>query len=275
MRALLLGVRGSTPAAGPDFVRYGGNTSCVALTTGDAQGQQSRLVLDAGTGLRSLSAGLGGHAFKGSILLSHLHWDHVQGLPFFVAADRPDASADVYLPAQGGTSARDLLARTMSPPSFPITPDELLGTWRFHAIEPGCFELEGFAVTAAEINHKGGRTFGYRVADGSGSLAYLPDHAPASGVTAGALTLADKVDVLLHDAQFVETERGLADLYGHATIDDAIAFAVRAQARSLVLFHHGPARTDEALEEIFARLEAPIPVTLACEGDAILVPPNG
>ena len=127
-------------------------------------------------------------------------------------------------------------------------------------------------MTAAEITHKGGRTYGYRVAEGDRSIAYLPDHAPACGVTDGALALARDVDVLLHDSQFLEPERELADLYGHATVDDAIAFAVQAGARSLVLFHHGPARTDDRLDEILASLDPPLPVTMAAEGDVLRVP---
>ena len=268
MRAHLLGVRGSTPAPGPDFVRYGGHTSCVAISVGD---DPPRVVLDAGTGIRSLTARLAGAAYNGAILVSHLHWDHVQGLPFFVAGDREDASVDLYVPAQDGSSAVDLLERWMSPPSFPITPGELLGEWRFHTLEPGCVQIQGLTVTAEQIAHKGGRTFGYRVFDGSASLAYLPDHAPAAGITQGALDLAREVDVLLHDAQFVQAERRLAELYGHATVDDAIDFAVQAGARSLVLFHHGPARTDDQLEEILAGLDAPLPVTLAREGQTLSV----
>ena len=117
----LLGVRGSTPAPGPDFVRYGGHTSCVAITA--VGGSVPTLVLDAGTGLRSLTSLLDGAAFDGSIVLSHLHWDHVQGLPFFGAGDRDGARVDLYIPAQDDRSGRDLLARSFSPPSFPITPE--------------------------------------------------------------------------------------------------------------------------------------------------------
>jgi phosphoribosyl 1,2-cyclic phosphodiesterase len=263
MRIDYLGVRGSTPAPGPEFVRYGGHTACVVVSH---NGEVPRLVLDAGTGLRSLTGRLDGQAFVGSILVSHLHWDHVHGLPFFVAGDRADASVDLYLPAQDGASGLALMSRAMSPPSFPITPDQLGGRWDFHAVDPGTYVVEGFSVTAAEISHKGGRTYGYRVEDGGGSMAYLPDHAPAAGVTEGALQLARGVDVLLHDSQFVESERGLADLYGHATVDDAIAFAVDAGARTLVLFHHGPARTDDRLEEILASLHPPLPVSLARQG---------
>jgi phosphoribosyl 1,2-cyclic phosphodiesterase len=269
VKVQLLGVRGSTPASGADFVRYGGHTSCVAV--GGADGPP-RLVLDAGTGVRTLSGRLDGAAYNGSIMLTHLHWDHMHGLPFFTAGDRDDSRVDLYLPAQNGMGARDLLARSMSPPSFPITPDQLCGVWGFHAIEPGTHVVEGFEVTAAEITHKGGRTFGYRVQDGAGSIAYLPDHAPAASTTDGARLLARDVDVLLHDAQFVEKERSIADLYGHATIDDAIEFAVASGARSLVLFHHGPARTDDRLDEIGAQVRAPIPVRLAREGDELSVP---
>src|SRR5439155_19639832 len=129
----LLGVRGSTPAPGPEFVRYGGHTSCVAIAADGAT--KPTLVLDAGTGLRSLTQRLDGGAFRGSVVVSHLHWDHVEGLPFFVAGDRPDAEVHLYLPAQGGRSARHLLATTMSPPCFPITPEGLQGTWTFHALD--------------------------------------------------------------------------------------------------------------------------------------------
>ena len=110
----MLGVRGSTPAPGADFVRYGGHTSCLAITA--EGGDRPTLVLDAGTGLRSLTTQLGGAAFDGSIVLSHLHWDHMQGLPFFAAGDRDAARVDLYVPAQDGRSGRDLLAHSFSPP---------------------------------------------------------------------------------------------------------------------------------------------------------------
>lgn len=259
MQVALLGVRGSTPAPGPEFVRYGGHTSCVALTA--AGESEPRLVLDAGTGLRRLTRQLCGRPFTGTVLLSHLHWDHVQGLPFFAAGDRADATVELVVPAQDGALGRDLLARSMSPPSFPIEPEGLQGDWTFTALEPGTFAVGPFVVTAAEVTHKGGRTFGYRVeADGT-SLAYLPDHAPALGETPGLLPLVGGVDVLLHDAQNLDAERTFADLYGHSTISDAVSLAARAGVRTLVLFHHGPARTDDALDAVAASV---------CAGDAAL-----
>jgi ribonuclease BN (tRNA processing enzyme) len=126
-------------------------------------------------------------------------------------------------------------------------------------------------VTAADAAHKGGRTFGYRVADDRGAIGYLPDHAPAAGVSDELVALLDGVDVLLHDAQFVEKERRIADDYGHATVQDAIDLAVRVGARTLVLFHHGPNRTDDDLDAIRDGYESPLELVVAREGQLIEV----
>jgi phosphoribosyl 1,2-cyclic phosphodiesterase len=266
-------VRGSTPTPGADFIRYGGHTSCVAVIP-DGE-EQPTLLLDAGTGIRRAPELLSGRAFQGAILLSHLHWDHVLGLPFCTATDRPDAAVEVYLPAQDALTGRDLLARIMSPPAFPITPEGLQGRWRFHAIEPGEFRVPGFGVRCAELAHKGGRTYGYRVTDGISSLAYLPDHSPVQGCSDDVLDLIDGVDVLLHDAQFLQAERQIADAYGHATVDDAIDLAVRAGAKTLVLFHHSPTRTDDELDLIASTVTAPLPVIVARQGYEIAMPQPG
>ena len=231
VRLALLGVRGSTPALGPEFTATGGNTACVALSH---DGCPPSLVLDAGTGLRRLSARLGGAAFRGSILLSHLHWDHVQGLPFFTAGDRDDAIVQLFMPEQGDPIG--VLSRAMSPPHFPIGPEGLRGSWGFAGMAPGCHRIEGFDVLALDIAHKGGRTFGYRIEDGRGSIAYLPDHALWLGTggrseadTANVRELVTGVDVLIHDAQFLEAERHVAVAYGHSTIEAAMALAESAR----------------------------------------------
>ncbi len=250
MRLTFLGVRGSTPAPGRDFVRYGGHTSCVTVAPGPDSAPV--LALDAGTGIRTLTPLLEGAAFDGSILLSHLHWDHVQGIPFFAAGDRDDSRVDVYLPGEGGRSGFDLLSQMMSPPTFPITPQGLKGRWTFTAIDSGTRQVEGFDVTAFDVNHKGGRSFGYRVESGQSSFAYVPDHAPAAGVDDAAMAAMAGVDVLIQDAQFLAHERPRAVDYGHATIDEAIALARAVEAKSLILFHHGPHRTDDALDQIRA-----------------------
>lgn len=264
MRVTFLGVRGSTPAPGADFVRYGGHTSCVAIAR-DADSDPV-LVLDAGTGLRALTPLLSPNSFSGAILISHLHWDHMQGIPFFAAGDRPDAHVAVYVPAERGLSGRDLLALSMAPPTFPITPEGLKGDWSFTAIEPGPLEVEGFRIRAFEVGHKGGRTYGYRVDSGSASMAYVPDHAPAAGVSAAAREGMHGVDVLVHDAQFLDHERPRAVDYGHATIDEAIALAREVDARMLMLYHHGPHRTDAALDEIGAEFRSGGFVRTAREG---------
>jgi phosphoribosyl 1,2-cyclic phosphodiesterase len=266
----LLGVRGSTAAPGAAFTRYGGHTSCVAVSP--TPGEPPTLVLDAGTGLRMLPPLLGPDPFSGSLLISHLHWDHVQGIPFFTAGDREGSRVDVYVPAQDGRSGKDLVALAMSPPSFPITPDGLLGDWSFQALDPGEHTVEGFQVTAAEVRHKGGRTFGYRVRRDGRSVAYLPDHVASGSLAPEVCALVSGADVLLHDAQFLEPERRLADAYGHSTVEDAIRLAVTHDVGRLVLFHHSPVREDDQLDAIAAQAcVADVPVVVAREGDRLAV----
>jgi phosphoribosyl 1,2-cyclic phosphodiesterase len=262
VRVHLCGVRGSTPAPGGDFLRYGGHTSCVALAHDDASAPT--LILDAGTGIRSVTGLLGDNPFEGTILLSHLHWDHVQGLPFFAAGDNEQARVRLLLPEQeDGAGAELVLERAMSPPHFPMTPHQLRGSWAFDTVAPGEWESEGFTVLAHEIPHKGGRTFGYRVSDGRSTLTYMPDHCPtAFGAGAdgcgeyhpAALELARGTDALIHDAQLLTHEELDAEArFGHAAAEYAVALGARAGAREVVLFHHRPDRTDEALDELARR----------------------
>ena len=270
------GVRGSTPAPGVEFARVGGHTSCVAI---GAAGRAPSLVLDAGTGIRRLAGVLDGAPFRGTILLSHLHWDHTHGLPFFTAGDRPDATVRLLLPDQG-TDAKELLARGMSPPHFPIDPDGLRGAWVFEGMAEGTTELEGFDVLAREIPHKGGRTFGFRVSDGHTTIAYLSDHAPQA-LGAGpeglgeyhdaARHLADGVDLLIHDAQYTAAELPVRGHFGHAAAEYAAGLAHECGARRVLLFHHDPARTDPEVADVLAgvRACALVPVDVAREGDVI------
>jgi len=252
VRLLFCGVRGSTSAPGAEFVRVGGHTSCVALAHDE---QPYALALDAGTGIRRITDHLDGRAFDGSVVLTHLHWDHVQGLPFFAAADRDDAHVRVVMPDQTDADGRtlepaDVLALAMSPPHFPIGPEGLRGAWTFESVKPGSHRIEGFEVVAFDVPHKGGRTFGYRVSDGATSIAYIPDHCPQSDTTPAIAQECAGVDLLIHDAQFLEHERAVADLYGHATDGDAVDIARRCGARRLALFHHSPARRDDEVDAI-------------------------
>ena len=256
MRLWVCGVRGSTPAPGPEFIRYGGHTSCVAIA---AAGEPPSLLLDAGTGIRRVAALLDGAPFRGALLFGHLHWDHTQGLPFGGAVDNEGAVVDCYVPAQGDPV--DVLSRAMSPPHFPITPDQLRGDWRFHALEAGERRIGDFSVLARDIPHKGGRTFGYRISDGTSTVAYLSDHWPISlgpgpegwgEYHEAALELCAGADVVLHDSQYTAEELPARATWGHSAIDYAVRLCELAGARRLLLFHHDPTRTDDQITDLVA-----------------------
>jgi phosphoribosyl 1,2-cyclic phosphodiesterase len=278
VRIHLCGVRGSIPAPGIHFAEVGGNTSCVAIAHGDED--RPRLILDAGTGIRAVDALLGGHPFAGSILLGHLHWDHTHGLPFFRGADRPDASTNLLIPDQGAPPS-EVMHRFMSPPSFPIEPTDLQGSWTIDSIDQGTRTIEHFEVTAREIPHKGGRTFGYRISDGVGSVAYLSDHGPAGALGPGpdgwgpyhqaALDLCSGVDLLIHDAQHTAEELAAETSYGHSAVDYPVALARRCGVPRVLLFHHAPSRTDDEIAEIERSLAdgGTVAAEAAREGTAI------
>jgi phosphoribosyl 1,2-cyclic phosphodiesterase len=258
----ILGCRGSTPATGAAFARYGGDTSSVAVAM---TGAKPTLVLDAGTGLHRLSEQLGDEPFRGSILLSHLHFDHTHGLPFAPVVDRDDAVVDLYLPAQG-VDPVELLSRFMSPPHFPIDPTQLRGTWRFHALEAGKHRIDGFDVLAEEVPHKGGRTFGYRISDEDSSVAYIPDYWLAAA-TEEPTDLVDRVGLLLHDSQHTAAEMEEKSFLGHSSTEYTVRLAQRHGVERLALFHHDPRRTDDEIDLIVAKAAAAeIEVSAAAAG---------
>jgi ribonuclease BN (tRNA processing enzyme) len=278
MRAYFCGTRGSTPVSGHDQAHYGGYTSCIALARG---GGPPTLVLDAGTGLQQLSGALNGAPFRGSLLLSHLHWDHTHGMPFFRGGLADGHRVDVYLPEQGA-DPEELLARAISPPHFPVRPGQLGRGWTFRALRPGCHRIEGFSVQAAEIPHKGGRTFGFRVSDGAAAIAYLPDHCPLAlgpgpdgtgEYHPAAVALAAGANLLIHDAQHTAAELPRLAYLGHSAAEYAVGLARRCHAGTLVLFHHDPWRTDAEIDRIAAACGgAGVPVIAAFDGMALEVP---
>jgi phosphoribosyl 1,2-cyclic phosphodiesterase len=269
------GVRGSTPAPGPDFVRYGGHTSCLALSAGPDD--RPSLLLDVGTGARRVSSLLAGAPFVGTVLLTHLHWDHLQGLPFFRAGDRDDAVVSLCIPEQEPSAdPLEVLARSMSPPHFPIRPDQLRGRWRFDTIAAGTTRIGPFEIASRTVPHKGGPTLGYRVSDGRATMAYIPDHCPTAfgpgpdgwgEYHREALELARDVDVLVYDAHLAPEELAAEAAFGHSAADYAVALGRRAGARRVVLFHHKPERTDTELDALGCRLRAhDLEVIVGAEG---------
>lgn len=255
LKVTFCGVRGSTPAPGAAFLRYGGNTSCVAISHGD---EPPHLLLDAGTGLSAVTELLGVAPFDGSILLGHLHWDHTHGMPFFAGGTAAGSRVAVHIPEQG-ESAEAVLERAVSPPHFPVVPSELGPGWSFTGLPEGLHTVEGFDVLAREIPHKGGRTFGYRVEFGGCSLAYLSDHSPTSAGPGpdglgerheAALALAEGVDVLIHDSQHLQAQFPDVAFLGHASVEYAVELAREAGAKAYVVFHHDPQRTDDQIDKL-------------------------
>ena len=257
MQVTFFGVRGSTPCHGDEIAKYGGNTSCVAVR---APGEEP-LFFDLGTGARYFGAELARHGtFHGTCLLSHLHWDHTQGLPFFSPLLREGSTLDVYAPVQDdGRSVEEVMATVIRPPVFPVTIDQLPGAVRFHDTADSEFQIGGIKVIARTVPHVG-PTLGYRVEWGGRSVAYLSDHQqPHDGsfaVSDSARELVDGVDLLIHDAQYTPSEFAIKSTWGHCTIDYALWLAQHCGVGKLALYHHDPTRTDDALDEVGRCAEA-------------------
>lgn len=245
------GVRGSTPCHGDEIARYGGNTSCVSI---DVAGEDP-LLLDLGTGLRYFGLSCPtGVPFHGSCLLSHLHWDHVQGLPFFGPLLHEDSELVVYAPSEhDGRTAAEVLSATICPPLFPIGIDGFPG--HIDVREPAAkFRIGGFDIESARVPHVG-EALGYRVTHGSQSVAYIPDHQqPVGGprIADGVWGLCQGVDLLIHDAQYTPAEFAKKSAWGHCTVEYAVWLAGEVGAKRLALFHHDPSHDDDMLDRLAA-----------------------
>jgi phosphoribosyl 1,2-cyclic phosphodiesterase len=245
------GVRGSCPCPSEANRRYGGNTACVVLTVDG----QPPIIFDLGTGLRSFAATQPHDgSFRGSAFVTHLHWDHVQGLPFFPPVDRPGAELDIYGPAQDGISLATAFGDLMRPPYFPVRIEDLRGNVRFHEQMVDDIAIGDARVTTRSVPHVG-PTVGYRIVWGGTTVTYISDHQAPVGldsVSDEVLELAKGADVLIHDAQYTPEEFSEKAHWGHCTVEYALRVGRQAGVGTVVLFHHDPAHDDDAIDALLA-----------------------
>lgn len=273
------GVRGSTPCPCDDNRRYGGNTACVSLESPGAD----PLVLDLGTGLRFWGQTMPADgSFHGHAFVTHLHWDHVQGLPFFAPINCPGATLDVYAPGQDDATVADAFDEFMRPPYFPVRASDLFGDIRFHDVNDVDMEVGSARVKVRDVPHVGA-TNGYRFEIDGVVVAYISDHQePLDGrgrVAPSVLELCEGADLLIHDAQYTADEFAVKSNWGHCTVDYAVQVAAEAGVRRLALFHHDPAHHDAIIDDLLVHarrraVELGVEeVTAASEGTTFVLSP--
>ena len=256
------GTRGSIPSPGPATVRYGGNTPSIEVRTPGG----SLVLLDAGTGIRELGRALiaraNGSPITGDIYLTHAHWDHIQGFPFFAPAFQRGNRFTIWGTKSLAASIRRVVRDQMSPVVFPVAFEELAATFDFRELVDEHQVNEGFDVRAFSVRHPGG-ALGYRftsrsggATDGGSAFVYISDNelragdASASGDRwrAKLVEFIRGARVLIHDATYTEEEYETHRGWGHSTYGDAVALALESGVETLVLFHHSPDRSDDELD---------------------------
>jgi len=253
------GVRGSIPAPGPRTNRYGGNTPCVEVRCGEAL-----FVLDAGSGIRELGNALmaAGKPVKLHLLISHTHWDHLQGFPFFTPLYVPGNVLHIYGPQGADGTLETVLAGQMTLPYFPVLLSEAQSEVHFHELDVGEHVIDGVKVTTIFANHLG-IALAYRLEWGGKSLVYLCDNEPC-GSLAGSVQepppidprlaeFARDADLLIADAPYDAEEYQQRRGWGHGSVDDVVRVALDAGAKRLALFHHDPAHDDDAIDRLVAQ----------------------
>lgn len=260
-RLEFFGVRGSHPTPTLENLRFGGNTSCVVLYSDADPDGRFPVILDLGTGLTKFAAcqPLDG-SFRGTALLSHLHFDHIQGLPFFSPIDRKGARLLIYGPSENGKPLEESLSTLIASPFFPVVLSDLSGEIIIGDVDGSEVVLEqpGEPKVSPQLVDHTNATFGYRIELDGKVVVYVPDHqAPSDGlaIKESVLDLCSGADILIHDAQYTQQEFREKSHWGHSTYDYALEIASRAEVKVLAFFHHDPCRTDEQLEEMERRYQ--------------------
>jgi len=244
-RVRFYGVRGSIATPGTDTRATGGNTSCVRVDLGG-----ECIILDGGTGLRALGAEIGNQPLEATILFSHLHWDHIQGIPFFGPLYNPRSRITLV----GPEGLKDALETQMSKPNFPVGMEVMGARIIFKTVYPGdAFAVGKVKVETAALNHPGG-SIGYRLSHRGRVVTYLCDNEHTEfGFGDDLCDLARNADVLIYDAQYLPEEYPQKTGWGHSTYEVGARLAEAAGARQLVLTHHEPTRTDAEVDSMECR----------------------
>ena len=278
------GVRGSIPAPGMATARYGGNTPCIAVEPDGSDGKHL-IVLDAGTGIRELGLELVRRAngeLKIDLVISHTHWDHIQGLPFFTPFFDSGNSVRILGPMQGKVRLERILTEQMNRVVFPVPLKDLAAQLAVEHVDEGEFAVNGFSVIGIRLRHPA-NTLGYRLkpADGGPNLAYLCDNELGSGGEYDVkpswrediVRFLEGTDLLIHDAMFTPEQMDRFRGWGHSSYAEAVELAAEAGVKQLVLFHHRPEHDDSTVDAIVdkaraaaAKLDHSLEVTAAAEG---------
>lgn len=275
MRVRFWGVRGSTPTPQPENLRYGGNTSCVEVRLGD-----ELYIFDCGTGFRMLGHQLrsdsNGSPVTGHIFVSHFHWDHIQGIPFFGPLYDKRENHFVFHCSNRMRSLERVMQEQMASPYFPVDMSEMKATREFHGIEQGRVRLGDVTVEARWLNHPQG-SMGFRLETKDGVLVYATDNEPGNAEFDKAVRqLAAGADLLIYDAQYLPEEyaarrRG----WGHSHWREAVNVVMESGAKELVLFHHDPDHNDACIDQIVKEARNYYPrIRAAAEGMEVNIWPT-